>query len=152
MKIKNFLNKTDELVLLSIREEYYNEILKGIKKFEYRKKYNKLSTIAFIYISKTKKKVVAVIEFDAPIYDSAEIIAKISEKEKKDSFENMIEYIGRDKKGYAIPIKKIIPIENISLQEIKNKIPGFTVPQSFFYIKEKKELLELLENLEVQDV
>ncbi len=151
MKVKEIIKEDEKLVLLSLREEYYNEMLEGTKKFEYRKKYNKYPTKAFIYISKTLKKIVAIIDFDKPVYDSAENIAQISEKEKENSFNDMIEYIGEENSGYAIPIKKITKIENITLEQLKEKINKFTVPQSFFYVNDKPELLEVLENLEIQD-
>ncbi len=52
-----------EYVLMSIREEYYNDIIAGKKKYEYRKVYRKSETTAFIHVSKTKKAVLAIIDF-----------------------------------------------------------------------------------------
>ena len=56
-KKMQFIRST-RITLMSIREEYYYEILKGEKHFEYRKKYCKEESLAYIYISKTKKEIV----------------------------------------------------------------------------------------------
>ena len=46
-------------VLMSLREEYYNAMIQGKKHYEYRTRYLKEPSDAYIYISKTKKSIVA---------------------------------------------------------------------------------------------
>ena len=59
--------KRKPIILLSLREEYFNQMLDGKKKYEYRTRYLKEETIAYIYISKTLKRIIAKIEFGMPI-------------------------------------------------------------------------------------
>ena len=136
-------------VLLSLREIYYNQMLDGSKKYEYRTRYLKEETIAYIYISKTYKKIVAKIEFGEPITGSAKEIATIAEKDRPGSYKDMIDYMYNDI-GFAIPVKKIIPIEEVSLEELKEKFPDFVPPQSYYILDKKPELLNFLNSREVK--
>lgn len=135
-------NKTTT-VLLSLREEYFNQILAGIKKYEYRTRYLKEETVAYIYISKTLKKIIAKIEFGIPIVGTAKDIATIAEKEQPGCYKKMLDYMYNDI-GYAIPIKKIVQIEEVSLKELKNNFSDFVPPQSYYILDKKPELLKFL--------
>lgn len=140
----SFLNDTKN-ILLSLREEYYNDMLSGKKHYEYRTRFLKEKTTAYIYISKTKKKIVAKIEFGIPIIGTATEIARIAENDEPGCFDDMISYFYNDI-GYAIPIEKIIPIEEISLEELKSLFSDFVVPQSYYILDKKKKLLEFLQS------
>lgn len=135
------------IVLMSIREEYYNEILSGKKHFEYRKKYCEEESIAYIYISKTKKMIVGKIWFGRPIIDSAENIASLAENDQPGVYQNIKDYIGKNN-GYAIPVQKIELINEISLKDIKEKINNFCPPQSYYYLDNKQLLLDYIEEKE----
>lgn len=132
-------------ILLSLREEYFNQMLDGMKKYEYRTRYLKEESIAYIYISKTKKKIIAKIEFGVPIIGNAKDIATIAEKEQPGCYQEMIDYM-HNNIGYAIPVKKITPIEEVSLEELKNFFSDFVPPQSYYILDRKPELLEFLNN------
>lgn len=123
---------------MSLREEYFELITKGLKHYEYRKKYVDKPTLAYIYLSKTKKKIVAIIEFDKPIYGSAEEIANIAENDCKGNYQSVYEYIGE--KGFAIPVKDITLIKEVSLVELKKVFGKFSPPQSYYYLDNKREL------------
>ena len=141
----SFFEDCKKNILLSLREEYYNQILDGSKKYEYRTRYLKEETIAYVYISKTLKKIVARIEFGEPIIGNAKEIATIAEREQPGCYQDMIDYMYNDI-GFAIPIKKIIPIEEVSLEELKEKFPDFVPPQSYYILDKKPELLNYLNN------
>lgn len=130
-------------ILLSLREEYYNQMVDGSKKYEYRTRFLKEETLAYIYISKTLKKIVAKIEFGKPIIGDAKAIATIAEKEQPGCYQDMIDYMYKDI-GYAIPVKRIIPIEEVNLDEIKKIFPDFVPPQSYYILDKKHDLLEYL--------
>ena len=130
-------------ILLSLREEYFNQMLDGIKKYEYRTRYLKEETIAYIYISKTLKKIIAKIEFGVPIIGNAQYIATIAEKEQPGCYQNMMDYMYNDI-GYAIPVKRITPIEEVSLEKLKSTFSDFKPPQSYYILDRKPELLEFL--------
>lgn len=133
-------------ILLSLREDYYKKMLDGTKKYEYRTRYLKEETMAYIYISKTLKKIVAKIEFGMPIVGTAKQIATISESENPGSYDGMMQYMRNDI-GYAIPVKKIIQLEELSFEEIKKIISGFVPPQSYYILDNKPELLNILKSL-----
>jgi len=88
----SFIKKEPITVLMSLREEYYEAMIRGEKMFEYRTRYLKEPSKAFIYISKTKKSIVAKIDFGAPIIGTAEEIASLAEKEQPGCYDDMINY------------------------------------------------------------
>ncbi len=135
--------KRKPIILLSLREEYFNQMLDGKKKYEYRTRYLKEETIAYIYISKTLKRIIAKIEFGMPIISNAKNIATIAEREQPGCYYNMIDYMHNDI-GYAIPVKKITLIEDVSLEELKSKFLDFVPPQSYYILDRKPELLNFL--------
>ena len=134
-------------VLLSLLEEPYNQMLSGEKRYEYRTRYLKVPTTADVYISRTKKKIVAKIEFDKPIIGTAEEIATLAEKEQPGNYNKMIDYF-HGGTAYAIPIKKIIPLKEVSLEELRKLFPDFVVPQSYYILDKKPELLNYLKSKE----
>lgn len=143
----SFIKKEPITVLMSLREEYYEEIVKGEKKFEYRTRYLKAPSSAFIYISKTKKSIVAKIEFGMPIIGSAEEIASLAENEQPGCYNDMMSYFNAGI-GYAIPILSISKIDEIKLDDLKEQFQNFVVPQSYYILNKKPELLDFLENWE----
>lgn len=134
-------------VLMSLREEYYNAMLDGRKHYEYRTRYLKEASDAYIYISKTKKSIVAKIKFGEPIIGDAQTIATIAEQEEPGSYNGMMEYLYNNI-GYAIPIEEITPIEEVPLSELQQNFPNFVVPQSYYILDKKPELLSFLESRE----
>lgn len=134
-------------VLMSLREEYYNAMLDGRKHYEYRTRYLKEASNAYIYISKTKKSIVAKIKFGEPIIGDAQTIAAISEQEEPGSYNGMMDYLYNNI-GYAIPIEEITPIEEVPLSELQQNFPNFVVPQSYYILDKKPELLSFLESRE----
>lgn len=141
----SFFDKEKKCVLMSLREEYYQAMLDGTKKYEYRTRYLKEASKAYIYISKTRKSIVAKIKFGEPIIGNAHKIASISEQETPGSYNDMLGYLYNDI-GYAIPIEKIEEIEEIPLNELNEKFSNFTVPQSYYILDKKPELLLFLDS------
>lgn len=132
-------------ILISLQEEYFLEMLSGIKKYEYRSRFLKEECIAYIYISKTRKSIVGKIEFGQPIVGTAKEIANIAEQEQAGVYEDMISYLHRDI-GYAIPVGHISLFENeISLSDLKTEFKDFVPPQAYFDLDKKTVLLAFLE-------
>lgn len=142
-QISFFESRVKKNVLLSLLEKPFNEILDGKKVFEFRKQYTREKSKAFVYISKTKKQICAIIDFDVPIYDTSHNIALLSERMKPGSYNNIITYF-TESYGFAIPINSISLINPISLNELKKKFANFIVPQSYYYLDDKQEILEFL--------
>ena len=143
----SFIEEEPKYVLMSLREEYYNAMLDGRKHYEYRTRYLKEASNAYIYISKTKKSIVAKIKFGEPIIGDAQTIATISEQEEPGSYNGMMDYLYNNT-GYAIPIEEITPIEEVPLSELKHNFPNFVVPQSYYILDKKPELLSFLKSKE----
>ncbi len=142
----SFFEQTKPTVLLSLREEYLEEMLSGKKKYEYRTRYLKEPTTAFIYISKTKKSIVAKVDFGYPIIGDAKTIALLAEECEPGCYDAMIEYLYNDI-GYAIPVESIELLEEIEANEIKKIFPDFVVPQSYYILDKKPELLSYLNSI-----
>ena len=143
----SFIEEEPKRVLMSLREEYYDAMLEGRKHYEFRTRYLKEESEAYIYISKTKKSIVAKIKFGEPIIADANTIALIAEQEEPGSYNGMMEYLYNNI-GYAIPIKEIIPIKEVSLSELQQQFPNFVVPQSYYILDKKPELLSFLDSRE----
>lgn len=141
----SFFEKNPTYVLMSLREEYYDAMLDGRKHYEYRTRYLKEKSEAYIYISKTKKSIVAKIKFGEPIIGDARTIATIAEQEEPGSYQGMMEYL-RSNVGYAIPIEEIIRIEEVPLVELQQQFSNFVVPQSYYILDKKPDLLSFLES------
>lgn len=120
-------------------------MLSGKKKYEYRTRYLKDVSDAYIYISKTKKSIVAKIRFAKPIIGNALDIAELAEESEKGSFNDIKEYLHNDI-GYAMEVLSITPIKEVTLKELQEKFPGFVAPQSYYILDKKPELLEFLES------
>lgn len=133
-------------ILLSLREEYFNQMLDGSKKYEYRTRFLKEPCTAYVYISKTKKSVIAKLDLGAPIIGNAEQISKLAEQEKPGCYQDMIEYLYNDL-GFAIPVNGVtLLLEEITLNDLKIKFPSFVPPQSYFILDKKPELLKYFES------
>lgn len=143
MQEKNEVANNMRMVLMSLREVYFNEILNDKKHYEYRKKYCEEESIAYIYISKTRKEIAGKIWFGKPIVGTAEEIAQIAEADQPGNHDGIKEYIG-DSVGYAIPVIKVETINKIGLKEIKESFAEFCPPQSYYYLDNKKELMDFI--------
>ncbi len=126
-------------VLLSIKPQYVNSIIKGEKQFEFRKKIFKSPMVerVYIYASAPIKKIVGYFELKKIINGSPiEVWEKCSQYggiEEKDFFEY---YKGKDK-AYSLQIDNLAifnkPICPYTLFE------KFTPPQSFMYFNHNIE-------------
>lgn len=141
----NFALEPSKTVLMSLREEYYEAIVNGTKKYEYRTRYLKDASFAYIYISKTKKSIVAKVTFGKPIIGTSKEIAELADRENPGCYQDMMDYFSHGV-GYALPIESIKPIREISLSTLKELFPDFVVPQSYYILDKKPELLSYLED------
>ncbi|MBA2943929.1 ASCH domain-containing protein [Paenibacillus sp. CGMCC 1.16610] len=120
-------------VLLSIKPEFVEQIIKGNKKFEYRKRiFKKQVESVVIYSTMPVGKIIGEFTIDKIINDSPDVIwdltnrySGISEIFFRDYFIDKIE-------GFAIEIKEFREYETpIEPQDI---FKGFVAPQSYRYI------------------
>ncbi len=112
MKFEEIISQESFIILLSIRENYFDSMISGNKKYEYRKRYRKVKTKALIYISKTKKSIVGIVEFGEPIVGNSECISRFSAQNGDSNYHDMKEYLGTNNECYAIPIEKFTYLKN----------------------------------------
>jgi len=142
----SFIETQPKNILLSLREEYFNKMIDGSKRFEYRTRFLKEACTAYIYISKTKKSVIARLDLGEPIIGSAEEIAMLAESEESGCYQAMLEYLYNDL-GFAIPVNGVTLLsEEVTLDDLKSKFPDFVPPQSYFILDKKPELLTYFES------
>ncbi|WP_054942600.1 ASCH domain-containing protein [Paenibacillus ihuae] len=125
-------------VLLSIKPEFVKKIFSGEKKYEYRKSIFKREVESIlVYSTKPVGKIVGEIFIEEILIDEPESIWKATSEHSGISYNFFREYFENRNKGYAIKIKKAIlfdiPID--PFQDDKN----FKAPQSYCYIKERRE-------------
>ena len=124
-------------VLLSIKPEFVESIIKGKKRFEYRKsifRRNDIDTVV-VYATKPYGKIVGefaverIIEDEpANLWERTKTLSGISQGFFNQYFHN------RDK-GFAIEIEKFVAYKQpLTLQEFDSRIKA--APQSFCYVKQ----------------
>lgn len=121
--------------IFSIRPQYAHAIIKGIKKYEYRKKIPKQQVDkVYVYSAHPEKMIVGYftikkIHCDSPLniwlktWDQGGISAKEYEK-----------YFAESDQAYAIEIKKAVQFKHPI--EFKKIDPTGKIPQSFKYLKD----------------
>lgn len=150
VELQQLIGPTDSVILLSLQEPYFNEILSGAKHYEYRKRFKKHSTKALVYISKTQKQVVGMIQFGQPVINRVDKIAALAERDQPGHYDAIKSYLGEAKQGYAIPVEAIYLFEPVTLAELKRQDPSFSVPQSYRGIQPSEPIWELFQHLEVK--
>ena len=133
----------EDYIVLSLHPEPYQRILSGEKTYEYRSRFRKRPTIAFIYVTLPVKCISGIIRFGTPLIASPEEIGRIAEQQKPGNDKPVIEYLSRHRQGYAVPILKVIEIAPIPLDCLQSKY-DFTPPQAFLYLKNNKSLFDFL--------
>lgn len=132
-----FVDATD--VLISIKPKYVEKILKGEKKFEFRKAVFKTKPVrrVFVYASAPVQSIVASFEFDGVITGSPEKVWEDCKDFAGIAEEAYFDYFNGREQAYSIKIKNLevfkTPIRPTKL------IPDFTPPQSYMYVNKKLE-------------
>jgi type I restriction enzyme S subunit len=121
-------------VILSIKPKYVQSIIKGDKRYEFRKSIFKNRTInrVFIYSSAPVKQIVALFEIGtiledhpAVLWDTVREYAGIDDRE-------FFSYFAGKTRGYAIGIENVQEFD--APIDPRASIPGFVPPQSYCYL------------------
>lgn len=121
-------------VILSIKPKYCEDIKKGKKKYEFRKRISKSWNQAekvFMYSTSPVKKIVGTFTVDTIIEDIPDKLWKNFESSSGLCEKEFFEYFGTSKKGYAIRIKNVLMFNPV---DPKVFIPSFVPPQSYCYV------------------
>lgn len=134
-------------MLMSLRETPHKNILSGKKTYEFRSRFTKGESLAFIYVSNTVREIQSVIYFGEAIRGNAEALSVFDND--TNSFEGLDAYFHHGE-GCAIPVKGIWRLNPIKLSTLKKHFDGFVVPQSYYWLDNKPELLNMLLEMEVK--
>lgn len=130
-------------IFLSFRPEFFRPILYGMKKYEYRKRFCKEPTTAYLYLSSPVQEVIGVVEFLEPLI-AEELLVNYSESNQvysrlKRSIDSGEQYI--------IPIKSLRLFEKpIPISELKKINAKFCVPQCYCNLENQKDIFEYLKS------
>ena len=133
-------------IILSIHPKHIAKILSGEKCYEYRRKIPTDIEYLVVYATSPIKKVVAIIEIDTVLRDSAQKIWERTQKHAGVSYEFLMHYFNDAEDAYAIKFKNIhqlsTPMDITMIEDIKS------APQSYQYVHES--IADLCEKLDIK--
>lgn len=133
--------------LISIKPQYIDSILKGIKTVEIRKKPVRMTTGTqlWLYATRPYGRIVAHCNVSAIVRNSPETIWKLFSEETGISYDIFSSYVEKTERITAISFDQVKVLKNvITLEEIKRTIPTFHPPQFLKYIQPETALYKLL--------
>lgn len=133
-------------LLLSMHEEYVNEILIGQKVIEYRKRFFKDSFQAFVYTTGKNGGIELFIKCPSLIQNDAVTLAKIGQLIQHDQYEEIYDYFMPKNDGCIIPILNYCAVKKVALEQLRSVMPEITIPQSYLFLDrpDKQKLLAYL--------
>ena len=141
---KNFSRKN---VLLAIKPIHAYNILFGNKKWEYRRvnMHAEDNARIFLYASAKVHAIVGEAVIEKIVYETVDQIIEHTLNEVTETADDLRRVFIGHKRGCAIRLNNPIRYEKqIALTFLRQKIPKFTPPQGFYYIKEGNTLLDIL--------
>lgn len=122
-------------VILSIKPKYVDAIMRGEKKFEFRKNIFKGKKIDYVYIyaSAPIKKIVGSFKIGNIIEDQPDNLWNRFRDVSGINNDEFFKYFADCRKGFAIEISDLERFRNPV--DPKKAIPGFVAPQSFCYLE-----------------
>lgn len=126
--------------ILSFWPSVYDKILKQEKILEYRRRFPKNCTYAYMYITKPVQAIVAIIYFKQmhSLMDWLKIYA-----EDHITTTRIKKFL--QKYHYAMEIESIQKIQPITLDMLRKNIPNFTAPQSYILLENNISLKYYIE-------
>ena len=136
-------------MLLSFRPDVYEKIKSGQKIFEHRRNFPDEPIMAYMYVSSPVKAITGVVYLGKRhcLSDWLEYY-----KEDSNAVTRIKEYMETYHYRYAMEIDSFQETSQISLDDLRENIPGFVAPQMYIYL-DGTELLEYIEsNLKMTDL
>jgi len=133
------------LILMSIKTKYANEIFKGTKKYEYRRSSigNKnCNKKIVIYSAGTDKAIIGYMIVDKILEGNLDYILTKTNNERNNDIKN---YFNNAQKCYALHIKETHKFsKTITLSDLRKIDKNIILPQYYRYIKETEPLYKEL--------
>lgn len=117
-------------ILLSFQNEWFQLLEAGKSKYEYRMVLPEEETKVFFYVSKPIMAISGMAYF-GPRESLQEWLSTYGKKSAE--VKSRIEEFLTDCK-YAVPIYSFQPTNRISLQQLRDDVPGFAPPRMYYYI------------------
>lgn len=122
----------NDVALLSIKPNFAEAILGGVKKFEFRRgRIKRDIDFILIYASSPQKALVGFAKVEKIISDTPLKLWKLTGKQGGISHQEFMDYFKGKNSGHAIQIKEIHRFDPIKPKDI---IDDFRPPQSFMYV------------------
>lgn len=143
---EQIMEKTPPKLLLSLRKEYFDSIVKGDKKYEYRFVFPKSSVRAYIYVPREVKAIMGYMDLNYPIIGGPEVISELYRDCDSGDYFSMMDYIGNRKIACAMKIQQVVVFKKPLLYStIKSIFPNFCAPQSYIILDKNPNLLNYIE-------
>ena len=133
-------------LFLSFKDEYFEQLLYGIKKYEYRKRFCNTEVKAYLYLSGKRREVIGIHELGVPIRLDKTREEYINYPETLKRVDKYIE----SRNINAVPVKSLSLFKTpITLDELRQKIPNFMPPQMYYDLDNHPKLKEILDKQEI---
>lgn len=138
--------KGDSSVLLSIKDKYVQQILKGEKTAEVRRLFSPRRHVSrvYVYVPSPRREVIGYFDIQQIRKLPIDELWAESGKESALSEQEFSQYFSGKKAGFAIHFDKLNLFDDSkSLRQLKAKFSKFHPPQSFIYVSPEMEDLFL---------
>lgn len=126
-------------MLLSFKADIYKRVITGEKIYEHRKVFPDEPILAYLYVSAPVKAIVGIMKLENKIG-----LESLKDKYFYDTYAIARIYAYLEHHKYAMEITEFQETNSIPLEKLRVDLPGFVVPQMYYYIDDS-ELLSYLE-------
>ncbi len=142
----------DNLLLMSIKTKYANQIFNGTKKFEFRRKSigdKNCNKKIYIYSSEEDKSIIGYIIVDKILKGDLDFILKVTDYNDN---QDIIDYFDGCEECFALHISNYYKfLKPLKLEDIRASYEGFVIPQFYRYIKNQEPIYEELESRKIDE-
>ncbi|NOQ55274.1 MAG: hypothetical protein GQ477_00550, partial [Nanohaloarchaea archaeon] len=127
--------------MISLKEQYMNAIENKTKLHEFRRRFSKINHnfYSLIYVSAPISKITAIIKFNPPLEGNIDDMLALRQTHSFSNDQAIINYFKGSKTCHALPISQIHILKNpIPLNKLRDLVPNFAPPQSYFRIDNDK--------------
>lgn len=126
-------------MLLSFKADVYKRVITGEKIYEHRKVFPDEPVLAYLYVSAPVKAIVGMMRLENKTSIESWKIKYAYDSDAVSRIDNYLEH-----HKYAMEITEFQETNSIALEKLRVDLPGFVVPQMYYYIDDS-ELLNYLE-------
>jgi len=136
-------------IFLSFKPEFFRPILYDIKKYEYRKRFCKEATTAYLYLSAPIQEVIGIMELGVPVLTKDVVLNYVEGTTIRKRTQHCID-VGE---LFAIPIESLQLFKNpVPVSKIKELDLTFRVPRCYLNIAKYDKAYEYLKSQEMFDI